>query len=70
MTARIAAEIRSTIEASVGRANAGIEDPARRLARAVCVYLRYALDEPGAAGKFNGPPVNCASRLSLPENPK
>jgi AcrR family transcriptional regulator len=46
----IAGEIRATIEAAVGRANAGVEDPARRLARAVCVYLRYALDEPEAAG--------------------
>jgi AcrR family transcriptional regulator len=46
----IAAEIRATVEAAVGRANTGFEDPARRLARAVCVYLRYALDEPEAAG--------------------
>lgn len=46
----IAAEIRGTIEAAVGRTNTGFEDPARRLARAVCVYLRYALDEPEAAG--------------------
>ena len=46
----ISAQIRSTIETAVDRANAGIEDPAQRLARAVCTYLRYALDEPEPAG--------------------
>jgi AcrR family transcriptional regulator len=45
----IAAQIRSTIEEAVGRANAEVSDPARRLARAVCVYLRYAVDEPEPA---------------------
>src|SRR5580704_9939754 len=46
----VAAQVRSSVEAAIGRANAGVEDPARRLARAVCTYLRFALDEPEAAG--------------------
>jgi AcrR family transcriptional regulator len=46
----ITAQIRASIESAVARANAGVDDPARRLARAVCSYLRYALDEPEQAG--------------------
>ena len=46
----IASQIRASIESAVARANAGADDPARRLARAVCTYLRYALDEPEQAG--------------------
>ena len=46
----IASQIRSSVESAIARANAGVEDPARRLARAVCTYLRFALDEPEPAG--------------------
>ncbi|RAK69044.1 hypothetical protein DJ019_03280 [Phenylobacterium kunshanense] len=46
----ISAEIRGRIERAVDRANAEVEDPARRVARAVCTYLRFALDEPERAG--------------------
>jgi len=46
----ITAQIRASIESAVARANAGVDDPARRLARAVCTYLRHALDEPEQAG--------------------
>jgi len=46
----ITAQIRASIESAVARANAGVDDPARRMARAVCTYLRYALDEPEPAG--------------------
>jgi AcrR family transcriptional regulator len=46
----ISDEIRATIEWAVGRTNAEVQDPARRVARAVCTYLRYALDEPERAG--------------------
>jgi AcrR family transcriptional regulator len=46
----ITAEIRAQVEAAITRANAGVEDPARRLARAVCTYLRFALDGAEAAG--------------------
>lgn len=42
----VVGEIREALEARIGEVNAGIEDPARRVARAVCVYQRYALDEP------------------------
>ncbi|MDR3509688.1 MAG: TetR/AcrR family transcriptional regulator [Caulobacteraceae bacterium] len=46
----ISAEIRAGIEAAVDRANAGVTDPARRVARAVCVYLRRVIDDPERAG--------------------
>lgn len=46
----VTAQIRSAVERAVSRANAGVEDPARRMARAVCVYLRYAVDDPERAG--------------------
>lgn len=46
----VTAEIRAGVERAVARANAGVEDPARRMARAVCVYLRYAVDDPERAG--------------------
>lgn len=46
----ISAEIRAGVELAVDRANADVEDPARRVARACCTYLRFALDEPERAG--------------------
>lgn len=46
----ITVEIRAGVERSVGAANAGVEDPALRIVRAVCVYLRYAVDDPERAG--------------------
>ena len=46
----ISAEIRAGVERAIDRANAEVEDPARRLARACCTYLRFALDEPERAG--------------------
>ena len=46
----ITAEIRAQVEAAITRANAGVDDPARRLTRAVCTYLRFALDGSEAAG--------------------
>jgi AcrR family transcriptional regulator len=46
----ISAEIRADVEAAIERANTDIEDPARRVARACCTYLRFALDEPERAG--------------------
>jgi len=39
-------EIRGGIEAAVARVNAAETDPGRRMIRAVCTYLRYAIDEP------------------------
>jgi AcrR family transcriptional regulator len=46
----ISAEIRASIERAVGLANAKVDDPARRVARAVCTYLRFAIDEPERTG--------------------
>ena len=46
----ITSEIRARVERAVDRANAEIEDPARRVARACCIYLRFALDDPERAG--------------------
>jgi AcrR family transcriptional regulator len=46
----IPAQIRASIETAVTRSNAGVTDPARRMARAICTYWRYALDEPEHAG--------------------
>lgn len=46
----ISREIRTRVERAVDRANAEVEDPARRVARACCTYLRFALDDPERAG--------------------
>lgn len=46
----ISSEIRGHVEAAITRANAEVQDPARRMARAVCSYLRFALDGSEAAG--------------------
>jgi AcrR family transcriptional regulator len=45
----ISGEIRASIERAVALANADVDDPARRVARAMCVYLRYATTEPESA---------------------
>ena len=46
----ISAGIRAGVEGAIDRANAAVEDPAVRVARACCTYLRFALDEPERAG--------------------
>ena len=46
----ITAEIRAGVERAIDAANADVEDPARRVARACCAYLRFALDHPERAG--------------------
>lgn len=46
----ISAEIRASVETAVTLANEGVTDPARRMARAVCGYLRFALDHAESAG--------------------
>jgi len=46
----VAALIRVEVEQAVSAANAGVDDPARRVARAVCVYLRHAVTDPMRAG--------------------
>lgn len=42
----LSGEIRVGIEAAVARTNTAETDPGRRMIRAVCTYLRYAIDEP------------------------
>jgi AcrR family transcriptional regulator len=46
----VSGEIRAGVERAVTQANAEVTEPARRVARAVCIYLRYALDDPERAG--------------------
>jgi AcrR family transcriptional regulator len=45
----ISGEIRAGVERTVARVNAEVGDPAQRMARAICTYLRYALDDPERA---------------------
>ncbi len=63
----IATQIRASIESAVARANAGEVDPARRLARAVCTYWRYALDEPEPAARRT---CWCISIWATPPSPR
>lgn len=63
----VTAEIRSGIERAVDAANAGVEDPARRMARATCVYIRFAVDEPERARvlvRVSGALINTNARLN------
>jgi AcrR family transcriptional regulator len=46
----VVGRIRDRIERQVVAANAGVEDPARRVARAMCVYLRFVADAPEQGG--------------------
>lgn len=46
----VVARIREGIERRVTAANAGVEDPARRIARAICVYLRFVVEQPEQGG--------------------
>ena len=45
----IAGHIRVDLETAVDAANAGVEDPARRVVRAVSVYIRHAISDPQRA---------------------
>ncbi|MFO1399885.1 MAG: TetR/AcrR family transcriptional regulator [Steroidobacteraceae bacterium] len=45
----IAGEVRRQAERLVEAANAGIEDPAARVARALCVFIRFAIDHRDSA---------------------
>lgn len=63
----VSAEIRATVERVVGAANAEVQDPARRIARAVSLYFRFALDDPERArflARVLGSHVNLASPLN------
>jgi AcrR family transcriptional regulator len=46
----VVADIRFALQDTVARVNANETDAAHRVARAVCVFFRYAIDEPRGAG--------------------
>ena len=46
----VTGEIRARVEDAVERANASTDDPAQAVARGVCTYFRFALDDPMRAG--------------------
>ncbi len=50
LLAAVARRIRHRIEREVTAANAEETDPARRVARAICVYLRFVADKPEQGG--------------------
>jgi AcrR family transcriptional regulator len=45
----IAAAVRRQVELAVNEANEDIEDPAEHLARALCVFARFAIEHPDSA---------------------
>ena len=45
--------VRETVEGQVEAANAGVADPAARMARAGCVYIAFAMAAPRRAGALN-----------------
>ncbi|MCR5878149.1 TetR/AcrR family transcriptional regulator [Phenylobacterium sp. J367] len=49
LAAELAAEIRAAVEARVADLNAGVDDPARQVARAVCFFVRQAAEHPEPA---------------------
>jgi len=49
----IAADIRSRVEARVDEVNGGVTDPALRLVRGICCFVRFALAERPAAKIFS-----------------
>jgi AcrR family transcriptional regulator len=50
LLAAVVRRIRQRIEGEVGAANAEVTDPPRRVARAICVYLRFVAEEPEQGG--------------------
>jgi AcrR family transcriptional regulator len=50
LLAAVTREIRHRIEREVTAANAEVNDAPRRVARAICVYLRFVADEPEQGG--------------------
>jgi len=45
----IGAAVRRQAEAAIARANKGVEDPALRLAQALCVFIRFAIEHRDSA---------------------
>ncbi len=50
LLAAVTGRIRDRVEAEVTAANAEISDPARRVVRGMCVYLRFVAEEPEQGG--------------------
>lgn len=63
----IVGEIRANLEARVAKINADETDAPRRVARAICVFMRYAMDEPERATLLARVQQNYLSR-SMPYN--
>jgi AcrR family transcriptional regulator len=65
----VVADIRAALHEEVAQANAGVADPARRIARAVCLFLRYAIEDPeGAAAlaRIHGSLISSAAPYNQP----
>lgn len=65
----VASDIRAELHAQVERVNAGEADAARRMARAVCVFFRYAVSDPeGAAAlaRIHGAHISTLSPHNAP----
>ena len=58
-------DIRQEIEAAVAKVNAGVHDPAQRVARALATYMGYILESPQRAAVI----LRIASGLASQENP-
>src|SRR5271169_2752261 len=61
----VARQLRVEIETAVAEINRGIEDPARRVARSVCLYVRHAPRHPQRASVL----LRVSPQLSQPDAP-
>ena len=61
----VARQLRAEIEIAVAETNRGIEDPARRVARSVCLYVRHASRHPQRASVL----LRASPGLSQPDAP-
>ena len=55
-------EIRTNVEQAIDQANSDVADPARRLTRANCIYLRFAIEVAIRADEVHG---NAAAQIGL-----
>ncbi len=70
LLAAVVRRIRDKIERQVAAANAGVEDPARRVAREICVYLRFVADQPEQGGVLVRNDRGSAALPSFELNPR
>ena len=61
----VARQLRAELETAVAETNHGIEDPARRVARSVCLYVRHASRHPQRASVL----LRATPGLSQPDAP-